>query len=68
MYLQKSEYDFGVTDNSETFSQAIIYSNSKLWHDAMKDEMEFITHNNVWDLVKLAEGVKAIGCKWVYIS
>lgn len=32
----------------------------------MKDEMESMAHNDVWDLVKLPKGAKAIGCKWVY--
>ena len=32
----------------------------------MQDEMESMAHNDVWDLDKLPEGVKAIGCKWVY--
>ena len=48
------------------FSQAVNYSNSKLLYDAMKDEMESMAHNDVQDLVKLPEGTKAIGRKWVY--
>jgi hypothetical protein len=32
----------------------------------MKEEMEFMAKNQVWDLVDLPEKVVAIGCKWVY--
>ena len=66
VYLQESDYDFGAADDPQMFSQAINCSNSKLWYDAMKDEMESMAHNDVWDLVKLPKGAKAIGCKWVY--
>ena len=37
---------------------------SKLWFDAMKDEMSLMASNGVWDLVKLPNETKAIGCKW----
>ncbi|PKI42173.1 hypothetical protein CRG98_037412 [Punica granatum] len=32
----------------------------------MKDELDSMAKNEVWDLVKLLEGAVAIGCKWVY--
>jgi len=31
----------------------------------MKDEMDSMAFNQVWDLVQLPSGVKAIGCRWV---
>ena len=39
---------------------------SDLWFNAMKDEMNFVATNRVWDLVKLPNGAKTIRCKWVY--
>ena len=39
---------------------------SDLWHNAMKEEMAVMAPNKVWNLVKLSDGVKAIGCKWVF--
>ena len=36
------------------------------WIDAMKDELKFMEHNEVWDLVELPEGCKKVGCKWVF--
>ena len=38
----------------------------KKWRDAMEDEMQALTENETWDLVKLPKGKKVIGCKWVY--
>nr|KYP41104.1 Retrovirus-related Pol polyprotein from transposon TNT 1-94 [Cajanus cajan] len=40
--------------------------NSQKWIDSMRDEMKSMQDNNVWDLVKLAEGVEPIGCKWIF--
>ena len=32
----------------------------------MKSELESMYSNNVWTLVDLPQGVRPIGCKWVY--
>ena len=32
----------------------------------MKDELDSMKSNEVWDLVKLPKRAKAIGYKWVY--
>ena len=32
----------------------------------MKEEMNSMTSNQVWDLVELPNGVKSVGCKWVF--
>ncbi|XP_073016210.1 uncharacterized protein [Primulina eburnea] len=47
-------------------SQAISFNESKLWFIAMKEEMNSMAVNGVWDLVQLPDDVKAIGCKWVF--
>ena len=36
------------------------------WKEAMKSELESMYSSNVWTLVDLPQGVKPIGCKWVY--
>ena len=64
MYLQ--ETDIGVENDPETFSQAISCNESELWYNAMKDELDSMKSNEVWDLVELPKGVQTIGCKWVY--
>ena len=37
------------------------------WIDAMKEEMKSMHDIDVWDLVQLPEGLKPIGCKWIFI-
>ena len=32
----------------------------------MKDEMESMSSNGVWDLEQIPKGAKTVGCKWVY--
>ena len=39
---------------------------SELWYNAMKDEMSSMRYNDVWGLVELSNGARAIGCKWVF--
>ena len=33
------------------------------WRAAMEEEMHSLSENETWDLV---DGVKPIGCRWVY--
>ena len=32
----------------------------------MKSELDSMYSNQVWDLVKAFNGIKPVGCKWVY--
>ncbi|KAL4271452.1 hypothetical protein GQ457_13G004180 [Hibiscus cannabinus] len=66
VYLQESDYNVGAENDPESFSQDMSCNESKLWYDAMKDEMNSMKNNEVWDLVPLPDGVKVIGCKWVF--
>ena len=63
-YLQ--EIDIGAEYDPETFSQALSCKESDLWYNAMKDELDSMKSNKVWDLIELPQGEKDIGCKWVY--
>ncbi|KAI3468855.1 hypothetical protein Pfo_025518, partial [Paulownia fortunei] len=36
------------------------------WRSAMDSEMKSMYTNSVWDLVDMPNGVKPIGCKWIY--
>ena len=38
----------------------------ELWLEAMKQEMEFIYSNSIWDLVEAPSDFRTIGCKWIY--
>ncbi|RVX02371.1 Retrovirus-related Pol polyprotein from transposon TNT 1-94 [Vitis vinifera] len=66
VYLQESDYNIGAENDPESFSQAMSCKESELWYNAMKDEMSSMRCNDVWDLVELPNGVKTIGCKWVF--
>lgn len=63
MYLQESNYNIGVENGPEMFSQAMSSMELNLWYNAMRYEMDSMTSNFVWDLVELPNGVEAIGCR-----
>ena len=56
----------GLKDDTISVSQVKQSFDSKKWIEAMKDEMKSMKDNGVWDLVELPEGVKPIGCKWIF--
>ena len=67
IFLQEHEFDFGaVEDDPINFRQALESSKSQEWIDAMNEEIKSMKDNDVWDLVPLPEGVKPIGCKWIF--
>lgn len=39
---------------------------SDKWLEAMKEEIELINKNNVWELTDLPKDRKAISCKWIF--
>ena len=66
VYSVETDCDISIENDPLTYTQAMNSENSKLWHDAMTDEMNSMANNGVWDLMELPSGSKAIGCKWVY--
>ena len=56
----------GLEDNPISVSQVKQSSNSEKRIEVMKEEMKSMKDNGVWDLVELPEGVKPIGCKWIF--
>jgi len=32
----------------------------------MEEKIKFMRDNDIWDLIELPEGVKPIGCKWIF--
>ncbi|PKI52912.1 hypothetical protein CRG98_026743, partial [Punica granatum] len=73
---EPERYEFLVTQNNDvllidndeptTYAEAVIGPDSEKWLEAMRSEMEFMYTNQVWTLVDPPEGVKPIGCKWVF--
>ena len=46
--------------------EALSSSKKEKWKGAMDSEMKSLLENDVWELVHLPEGRKALGSKWVY--
>ncbi|TYK07892.1 gag/pol protein [Cucumis melo var. makuwa] len=57
--------DDGVEDPL-SYKQAMNDVDKNQWVKAMDLEIESMYFNSVWELVDLPEGVKPIGCKWIY--
>jgi hypothetical protein len=47
----------------KTYAQA---STQDCWQQAMKEEIQALQDNHIWDIVSCPTGIKPIGCKWVY--
>jgi len=64
-------YALQVVEEVDTFEptsirEAITCAESDKWIVAMNEEMKSLQKNETWDLVKLPEGRRTVGCKWVY--
>ncbi|KAD7117932.1 hypothetical protein E3N88_05200 [Mikania micrantha] len=54
-------------DNEPTnYKTAISDPESAKWLDAMNSEMQSMCDNQVWDLVELPPGSRAVGSKWIF--
>ena len=52
-------------DEPNTIEEALSSPNKDKWRNALEDEMESMKENQVWKLVELSKGRKAIGNRWV---
>ena len=59
---------FGVSEIDEptTNEEALSGDHSQQWKMAADAEYKSLMENKTWELVKLPEGRRAIGCKWVF--
>ena len=39
---------------------------SQVWREAMQVEMQALEKNNTWEKCRLPQGVRPVGCKWVF--
>ncbi|KAK8523031.1 hypothetical protein V6N12_073742 [Hibiscus sabdariffa] len=53
-------------DEPRTYQEAVASPDSEKWLEAMRSEMDSMSENQVWTLVEPPEGIKPIGCKWVF--
>ena len=56
----------GLDDDPYTYQEAISDKDAAHWKIAMESEMDSMYSNEVWTLVDQPEGLKPIGCKWVF--
>ncbi|KAA0060254.1 gag/pol protein [Cucumis melo var. makuwa] len=56
----------GDIEDPLTFKKAMEDVDKDEWIKAMNLELESMYFNSVWDLVDQPDGVKPIGCKWIY--
>ena len=54
------------TDNPETYEEAMMSPDSNKWQEAMKSEIGSMYENQVWTLVDLPDGRKAVENKWIF--
>ena len=64
------ETDEAIPEEAEsdpyTYEEAMNDIDAHHWIKAMKSELDSMYSNQVWDLVKTPNGIKPVGCKWVY--
>ncbi|KAK9043534.1 hypothetical protein V6N11_071870 [Hibiscus sabdariffa] len=53
-------------DEPKTYQEAVASPDSEKWLEAMRSEMDSMSEKQVWTLVEPPEGIKPIGCKWVF--
>ncbi|KAK8523055.1 hypothetical protein V6N12_073766 [Hibiscus sabdariffa] len=66
VFLEKEFPTNSGKDEPKTYQEALSSSDSEKWLEAMRSEMDSMSDNQVWTLVEPPEGVKPIGCKWVF--
>ena len=65
-YGQESSNVCEVPQSPVSYKEATTGPDKRKWESAMETEMTSLRENNVWDLVKLPQGKKTVGSKWVY--
>ncbi|KAL4336096.1 hypothetical protein GQ457_07G006660 [Hibiscus cannabinus] len=50
----------------KTYQEVVSSPDSEKWLEAMRSGIDSMSKNQVWTLVEPPEGVKPIGCKWVF--
>ena len=50
----------------KSYEEAMRSKDSKMWREAMNEEMKSLDENNTYTLTKLPEGKSLVGTRWVY--
>jgi len=63
----RSNFALSITDDDpRTVREAVNSEDSKLWENAMVEEMDALDKNEAWDIVELPAGRKVVGSKWLF--
>ena len=67
-FLVTNNYNVILMDHDEptSYQEAISSPNFDRWLEVMKSEMQSMYDNQVWTLIDPPNGLKTIGCKWVF--
>jgi hypothetical protein len=66
--LSTKQSDILLLDNDEpmTYTEAMMGPDFEKWLGAMESKIESMHGNQVWNLVHPIDGVRPIGCKWIF--
>ena len=53
-------------DEPTTYDEYLNSLESGKWLEAMKSKIDSMCINQAWTLVEAPEGIKPIGCKWIF--
>jgi hypothetical protein len=53
-------------EEPKSFKHAMSCLESKLWMEAMREELDSMKRNKVWELVDLPNNCKPVGSKWIF--
>ena len=53
-------------ENPISYMDVMQRSDSNKWLEIMKSEKKSMKVNDVWTLVDPLEGIKSMGCKWIF--
>ncbi|MDD9372396.1 MAG: reverse transcriptase domain-containing protein, partial [Acidimicrobiales bacterium] len=53
-------------DDPKTIAEAMSRPDSKLWTDAIQNELKSFEENNAWELVDTPKDCSIVDCKWVF--
>ena len=51
---------------AQTYKEAVNSTESLMWKEAIKSEIDSILHNHTWELVDLPSGCKPLSSKWIF--
>ncbi|BFG38540.1 hypothetical protein CerSpe_248140 [Prunus speciosa] len=66
VYLNEVDFDGIEFEDPSNYKHATSSEYSAKWFEAMQSKLESMQSKNVWELVEPRQGIKPIGCKWVF--